>query len=365
MNILIINPILYTSETPHIVRANTIKDCMIYDLCLGFIELGHRVTLAAGEPFKPLCEERYPFHVEWFDCRLQGIFKANRIPVMSHMYRYIKERKDEFDLIISSELFSVNSLAAYRAAPMKTIVWHELARHNAIFHQVPSKFWYGVIVRYFMKNALVVARSIEARAFASQYCSNESDQIIDHGVNLELFSPSEDIENYFAVCSQLIGRKRVDGILDKFHRYLDTYDSTARLYVIGDGELKDELMRLVERDGIASNVVFTGKLSHEALVPLLSKAQALLVNTVQDNNMISIVESIAVGTPIITTSVPLNASYVDAEHLGIVNDDWSEDDLAQIVSQNAYYVKNCLKYRESLSTKRRAKQFIELSAQLG
>lgn len=47
MKILIVNPILYTNEDRNIKKVNTIKDTMIYDLCLAFKNKGHNVTLAA------------------------------------------------------------------------------------------------------------------------------------------------------------------------------------------------------------------------------------------------------------------------------------------------------------------------------
>ena len=52
----------------------------------------------------------------------------------------------------------------------------------------------------------------------------------------------------------------------------------------------------------------------------------MLVYTEKDNNMVSIVESLALATPVITTDVPYNASYIKAEKLGIVNNNWNEDD---------------------------------------
>ena len=45
MKVLVINPIMYTSETKNIKRAASIKDTMMYDFCLAFHEMGHSVTL--------------------------------------------------------------------------------------------------------------------------------------------------------------------------------------------------------------------------------------------------------------------------------------------------------------------------------
>ena len=75
--------------------------------------------------------------------------------------------------------------------------------------------------------------------------------------------------------------------------------------------------------------------------------------------MISIVESIAVGTPIVTTDVPLNASYIKKYRLGIAKE-WDHNDLAEIEKNQAAYVRNCLNYRDVLSTYNKVDQFIKI-----
>ena len=47
--------------------------------------------------------------------------------------------------------------------------------------------------------------------------------------------------------------------------------------------------------------------------------------------MISIVESIAVGTPVVTTEIPLNASYIKKYKLGIATE-WDQQDLMKIIA---------------------------------
>ncbi len=361
MKILVINPILYTSETREIRRADSIKDTMIYDFCVAFQELGHEVVLAAAEPFRPQREEEYPFEVLWWPCYLSRIFLPHCLPFMPQTRGYIKKHREEFDLIVSSEVFSVNTLAAFRNAPDKVIVWHELAKHNAIMKQIPSHIWYGIIARIWMKNARIVARSEQAKQFIKQYCKNVHGTVIDHGVNLKKFCSGEAKSNHFVVCSQLIGRKRVDGILDRFSSYLQRYDSECQLYIIGDGEEMFPLKERAEALGISEKVLFMGRLSHREMLPILSGAMALLVNTEKDNNMVSIVEAIATGTPIVTTDVPLNATYIREHELGIAKPNWTEDDLREVMLHNERYVQNCLSYRYSLSTKKRVEQFLEMS----
>lgn len=364
MKVLVINPIMYTSEKRNIRRAKSIKDTMMYDLCLAFHEMGHDVTLVGGEPFKPEKKENYPFKVIWWECKWKRIFQPHCLPYMPETRKYVKQYKNEFDFIISSEVFSLNSLMAYLSASKKVIIWHELAKHNALMKQIPSKVWYGMVARIFMKNSKIVARSIVAREFIRQYCRNVDNRIIDHGVNLDKFKADTDKEKTFVVCSQLIERKKIDGIIEKFATYLKKYDSDYFLYIVGSGELEERLKNQVISLNISEQVSFMGQMNHNKLLPILSKAKALLVNTVKDNNMVSIVESIAVGTPVVTTEIPLNSAYIKKYKLGIAKQHWNEDDLHRIVLNSEEYITNCMNYRYKLSTKKRVEQFIKIAEDL-
>lgn len=359
MRVLVINAILYTAETKDIPKIESIKDTMIYDLCLAFKELGHDITLYAAEPYRPVVPENYPFEIVWGKCKLLSIFLPNRLPWMPNIKKYLKENK--FDLIISSEVFSISTYYAYRRYPKQTIAWHEIAKHQGFMHQIPSKFWYNVIAKKFMKNLHVVARSEEAKIFIKCYCENTEGTVIDHGVNLDKFILEQTKEDYFVVCSQLIKRKRIDGTLKIFSDYILKEHNNFKLYIIGSGEEEDILKSKVNLLHLNKNVIFTGNLKHEVLIPILAKAKALLVNTEKDNNMVSIIESIAVGTPVVTTDIPLNASYIQSNELGIVRNNWNAEDLQLIVKDNEKYVCNCIKYREQLSVRKKADDFLKVA----
>lgn len=105
------------------------------------------------------------------------------------------------------------------------------------------------------------------------------------------------------------------------------------------------------------SVHFYGQLSHQEMIPVLQRAKAMLVNTEKDNCMVSIVESIAAGTPIVTNSIPFNAEYIKKEQLGIVEDEWGAGESHEIEANNSYYVRNCISYRKRLSSVYCAKQF--------
>lgn len=358
MNILIVNPIIYTSETRYIKKVDTIKDTMIYDLCLGFKQQGHDVSLIAAENFKPIANEEYPFHIKWMKCRLQKICPPHCLPFIPSIIKFI--RSNDFDLIITSEAFSLNSLMISLIDNKKLIIWQELAKHNKIFNKIPSKIWYNTIVPIAFRKTLVVSRSIEAYQFISKYAKRVSVNIVDHGVNIEKFIAQPQKINSFVISSQLIARKRIDGIINNFSKFIKKYNLDYKLYIMGEGGEKENLINLVDKLNIGDKVIFTGKLKHEELIKHLSASKAMLVNTEKDNNMLSIVESIAVGTPVITNSVPYNATYIRKNKLGLVKDNWNEDDLLFVIKNERELVENCLEYRKSLSTTNRAETFLDI-----
>lgn len=364
MKILIMNPILYTAETDNIPKVASIKDTMIYALCEGFIQNGDEPVLIAATEYKPETEETYPFPVIWMPCIFKTVFKPRCLPYLKGLGKYLRKHKQEYDYIISSEVFSLLTFCGALYVRKKMIIWHELGAHNNILKKIPSRVWYHVVARTFFRNIPVIPRSESARRFISQFCNNVSDTTIDHGVDLDKIDYCRDKDNYFVVVSQLIERKHIDGIIQNFADFNIGRENLYELKIIGDGMLKEKLVQQVKEQKLEKSVSFSGKLSHKELMPILARAKAILINTDKDNSMVSITESIASGTPVITTSVPFNADYIKSEKLGIVKDGWSREELENICDNNELYVNNCIRYRQKLSNQHMAQEFNRVGGRL-
>lgn len=362
MKVLILNFILYTADNNIIPKVKSIKDTMIYNMCLGFKQLGHDVTLGAAEDFRPTEKESYDFDVVFFKTDYKRIFPPSVLPYSRQLKKYLLRNRECFDLIISSEVFSFVSLCATRICPQKTIIWHELALHQRKFHKIPSKIWYNIIARMFMRKPLVVGRSISARDFVKQYHKFTSDECVEHGINISRFHVNKDKKDFFIVISQLIKRKNIPSIIQKFKELIE---STAvykdfKLYIIGRGPQESELLELVNNLNLQKNVYFTGFLSHEQIQKYVGGAKALLIDTLQDNNMVSIPETLACGTPIVTNSIPTNSYVIKDNNLGIVKDQWGVKELKEIINNNSFYVSNCIKYRDKLTNFHSAQMLIDI-----
>ena len=362
MKVLIINCILSTAEKGVITPKESIQDCMISTLARGFMELGHQVTLLASQEFKPTRDEDTPFEVVYFKSCLPRVFKPDLLPWPRGMYRWLKNHHAGYDLIVASESFQISSLMAARVCGPKLLIWQEMVRHQRLMFKLPSKFWYNVMVPLMMRDVTIVPRSEPAKAFMSRYSRHVSDTIVDHGTDASVLYPSEEHDRAFIVVSRLVPGKNIDKIINAFSRLisLEGYHD-YRLDIIGDGNQRQGLESLVARLGIQDNVVFHGFLSHEQLAAPLRQSLALLVATSNDLNMLTIGEAICSGTPVLTNTVPSTASFIAANGLGVVRDNWDENDLIQVINNYDKMHDACVREGQELTNVACARKMIQIA----
>lgn len=361
MNIFLINQILFTHADGVIPKVSTIKDTMIYQMCLGFKKLGHNITLAAAKEFKPTQEEKYDFEVIWF--KSSKILPPHLLPFSNGLYTYLKTNAKNYDMVISKEVFSFSSLFAAKLCPEKTVLWVEQAQHQQKFYQIPSKLWFRLFRTIIKKVKIIVPCSHGAYVFLQKYFNNTTPDYVEHGINLEKFKSSVVKKRQLITSSQLISRKRIDKILkiySEFHNITGFED--IRLLVAGRGPEESNLRTLAKKLGIASQVDFLGFLPQKVLNEYIGSSLAFLIRTEADLNMVSIPESIVSGTPVITNTVPLSSYYIKKEDLGLVDDNWNEETIVEVIHNNVKYVNNCTDFREKLSNVYSANKLIKLGS---
>lgn len=354
MNILIINPMIYTAplKGAPIPRRESIGDTMICNLCVGFINNGHNVTLIASEEYKPLKDEKFDFDIIYLENSIARYIPKfpHGMPVLKGLRKFLIENHSKYDIVISSELFTFHSITAAKVCPDKLIIWQEFGHHHRIFHKIPSIIWHNTIVRFFIKKrVIIVPRSIVAQRFARQYCNIVSDEIVNNSVDTNIFKYNEHKEDYLIVVSRLVPGKNIKYILEQYIRYIRKSNSQLLLYIVGDGPERGALEKYTKDENISNRIIFLGSLEHRQFADLLSKAKGFMCCTKQELNMISITEALACGTPILTNCIPQQHEMITEYNLGIAKDNWNENDIAELIANNKTYINNCKSVAELLS----------------
>lgn len=361
MNVVLLNLILTTAENGVIKRRKTIKDTMISNCAMGFVKNGHNVTILASEEFKPTEEETYDYNIIYFKSGLKRLFQPHLIPYPIGLYDYLKQHRHSIDMLVCSEAFSIGTLIATMACGDKVLIWQEMAFHQHKWHKLPSKLWHNLVVRTVMHSTLVVPRSEPAARFIARYSGNVSSETVDHGANSEVLMPADAPDESFIVVSQLVERKNVAYIILQFaHLVANPKYASYHLHIIGDGEQTAKLQLLACNLGIVDNVTFHGFMLHRDMARYMRHARAMLIATRSDLNMVSIPESIVSGTPIVTNTNPTTASYIARHKLGVVRDDWNENDLAEVIENYPTYHKACLEVRHELTREGCAQKLLSI-----
>ena len=77
----------------------------------------------------------------------------------------------------------------------------------------------------------------------------------------------------------------------------------ARLVIAGSGPLRTQLEQLARELGIADAVTFTGRVDNQGMAALYRDADVMLNPSLVDNTPNSVIEALASGVPVVSTSV--------------------------------------------------------------
>ena len=129
---------------------------------------------------------------------------------------------------------------------------------------------------------------------------------------------------------------------------------------VGDGTESDNLKQLAKQLCIDGNVVFHGFMQHSQFAEILRSSKAMLIDTSNDLNMVSVPEAIVSGTPIVTNTLPTSAEFIANSGVGIARDGWDASDLKHLVENYPKYHQACLDVRDELTRDGCARKMIRI-----
>lgn len=138
--------------------------------------------------------------------------------------------------------------------------------------------------------------------------------------------PSDALQR-FVWCGRLSPEKNVEGLLQAWSGFV-VDQSNAQLVLLGDGPLRDSLIRLTGAlglstgstiDDIAAQVVFAGKVSDPATYML--GARALLLSSHAEGLPMVVLEALSLGLPVLASDCQAGGVRTALQGLGICDPD--------------------------------------------
>lgn len=122
---------------------------------------------------------------------------------------------------------------------------------------------------------------------------------------------------------------RIDTVLTLFEKFYRK-NSENILYLLGDGSLNKEILKLVSESQFATNVKFLGRVTEDRYHQLLLDSDFYLSASEVDGSSVSLLQAMGLGVIPIVSDIPANDQWVRRCNTGFIFD---RTDLATVVEQ--------------------------------
>lgn len=183
--------------------------------------------------------------------------------------------------------------------------------YNTVVHRCLRNSTLGsflaCVAMYIHKQLKIYERNINTFIVPSRFAKEkmiefgiDADKLVflPNMVDTKKFRPNYGHSNYILYYGRLAREKGIHTLIDAFRKI-----PKSQLYIVGTGELEEELKRLVEEEGM-DNVKMLGYKTGEALQSLIREAQFVVIPSEWYEMFgLTIVESFACGKPVIGTNI--------------------------------------------------------------
>lgn len=175
-------------------------------------------------------------------------------------------------------------------------------------------------LKRFLKNAkiiLVLTEDYKVLIHKKYKINKNKIKVIPNGIGEEFFTKkySKNKIPHLLFVGRFTIEKNVPiliGAIDLLKNY------NFKLYLIGNGELKEELKNLVKHLKLESKVIFTGELFGKRLYNQYLNSDILILPSKKESFGIVLLEAMTTGTPIIASDIPGIRSVVKNNYNGLL-----------------------------------------------
>ncbi len=235
--------------------------------------------------------------------------------------------------------------------PLVTTEFH-LGTGMDIIHGDQNPFYVKpVINKIYKKSKLILVISNEQKEFVRKMSGRKDPIVIPQGTDHIKFTPKNYdkslLEKFdcngpvFITVSRLSKRKCIDEMIKAIEIVVKKYPK-SKLLIVGKGEEKEKLEKLIKTLKLENNVVFTGFVSDEDLVNLYATADIFLLTSKYEGFGIANCEALASGTPVITYDTTAASDYLKDGKTGFI----TKHSIKEFASKVLYLLDNPKKLKE-------------------
>ncbi|MGQ0825244.1 MAG: glycosyltransferase family 4 protein [Actinomycetota bacterium] len=306
--------------------------------------LGHRVTMLAGQPWPladaPVTLEKVPgldlyrrdnpFRVpwphefrSWVDVEEFAIMCAAGFPepyaFSRRVHRQLRDRRDEFDLVHDNQCLGRGLLGFVRDGwPFVHTLHHpitvdrdlELSHASSLHRRLTLRRWYAFLrmqmgVARQLPRHLTVSENSKKDIIAQMGVAADTLHIVPVGVDQQQFRPLPHVARVpgrlMTTASADVPLKGLSYLIDALAK-IRTEREDAHLVVIGQPRHRSAVPAQLERLGLGGAVEFVTGVSDERIVELYAEAEVAVVPSLYEGFSLPAIEAMACGVPLVATT---------------------------------------------------------------
>lgn len=284
-----------------------------HDMSKWQAKMGHDVTVYTsnvdGEPAQE-------FREGYKTLRFKPILKIGGNSFMPMLLFKLIHTRNDFDIVHAhSHLFlSTNFCSVVKKFSLIPLV---ITNHGLISQTVPMwvhKIYIPTIAKWTFKSADKIICYTEKEKSMLKKLGINSDKIvvIHNGTDTNLFIPCENERNNNQIL--WIGRftpgKGVEYLISAFD-ILVKKDPDFKLYMIGNGPLKENIEQKIRDLNLSKNVIIKEFVPNSELPKIYQSSDVFVLPSLNEGVPRTILEAMACGTPIVCTELPQLVNVVE------------------------------------------------------
>lgn len=293
-------------------KSNPLEGIFSYDQAVALKDYGHKVIYLAVDIRSFRHRRKLGFYVENRDgisCACASIPVGN-LPIyfrniigdilLNSLYnKYFGGFRPDIIHAHFNEMGSISLRLAKRLqAPLV------ITEHSSELSSIKIKRSHLKSIKNAYYNASKVIAVSEALAKDIKRHTGVEAIVINNMVDIDLFVKEHHFhEGTFNIVhvGNLVKIKNQSLLLDAFKLFHCNYPET-HLFIVGDGELKDELVQKCTQLNLLNCVSFLGRLERTEIAKLFCKCSLFAFTSISETFGVACVEALAAGLPVVTTN---------------------------------------------------------------
>lgn len=285
----------------------------VYDLAKYSISKGDRCILGYGMSGK-LVDRMKKIGCECVNIEMKSIFDVSSIKKIRHL---VKTRKVD---VIHAQFARENYLAVFASMFLKNI--EIVFTNHIILPERRLKKYLNWFISGFDKKIVCVSNASKKHMINCGY-RHDKIMVIHNGIDIVKYDGSEKLRfrNNYAInkedfvivnVSRFTVEKGLEYLIDSFANFINKYGIiNSKLLLVGDGELKKDILAQINRLEISDRVILSGYLDNPRIA--IAASDLYVSSSSNENFSFSILEALSVCLPVVATDVGGNPELVNGD----------------------------------------------------